>query len=87
VQEFDSGTEAFITEFLHDAERPEGEERTHCKITSGQSDDLVRVILQIDGKPVATHVFARASAARRNFRRDLADRLGITSPVDFVMVS
>lgn len=82
-QKFDSGTEDFIAEFLHDAERSEGSERTHCKVTNGLGDDQVQVILQIDGKPVATHVFSRASEEWREFRRNLANRLGITSRIDF----
>ena len=56
VKNFDSGTENFIAEFLHDGERSEGEERTHCKVTSREGDGEVQVILQIDEKPVATHV-------------------------------
>ncbi|HEY5811480.1 MAG TPA: hypothetical protein VIT23_02355 [Terrimicrobiaceae bacterium] len=83
MKKFDLGTEDFIAEFLHDAERSEGNERTHCKVTSRQGDDQVQVILQIDGKPVATHVFSRASGEWREFRRNLAERLGITSPIDF----
>ena len=83
MKKFDSGTEDFIAEFLHDAERSEGSERTHCKVTNGLGDDQVQVILQIDGKPVATHVFSRASEEWREFRRNLANRLGITSRIDF----
>ena len=83
MKEFDSGTENFITEFLHDAERSEGNERAHCKVTNGSGDDQVQVILHIDGKPVARHVFSRASDEWREFRRNLASRLGITSPIDF----
>jgi hypothetical protein len=83
VKKFDSGTENFIAEFLHDGAKSEGEERTHCKITSSGGDGEVQVILQIDGKPVATHVFLQASEAWLEFRRELAARLGIGSPVDF----
>ena len=83
MKKFDSATEDFIAEFRHDAERSEGRERTHCKVTNGLGDDQVQVILQIDGKPVATHVFSRASDEWREFRRNLANRLGITSPIDF----
>jgi hypothetical protein len=83
VKKFDSGTERFIAEFLHDAERSEGNERAHCKVMNGQGDDQVLVILQVDGKPVATHLFSRASEEWREFRRNLANRLGITSPIDF----
>ena len=83
VKKFDSGTENFIAEFLHDGEKSEGEERTHCKVTSREGDDQVQVILQIDGKPVATHAFSRASDEWREFRRNLANRVGITSRIDF----
>ena len=83
MKKFDSGTEDFIAEFLHDAEGSEGSERTHCKVTNGLGNDQVQVILQIDGKPVATHVFSRASEEWREFRRNLTNRLGITSPIDF----
>ena len=83
VKNFDSGTENFIAEFLHDGEKSEGEERTHCKVTSREGDGEVQVILQIDGKPVAMHVFLQASEAWLEFRRDLAARLGIAWPVDF----
>jgi hypothetical protein len=83
VKKFDSGTENFIAEFLHDGEKSEGEERTHCKVTGREGDGEVQVILQIDGKPVATHVFLQASEAWLEFRRDFAARLGIASPVDF----
>jgi hypothetical protein len=83
VKKFDSGTEDFIAEFLHDAERSEGSERTHYKVTNGLGNDQVQVILQIDGKPVATHVFSRAPEEWGEFRRNLANRLGITSPIDF----
>jgi hypothetical protein len=83
VKSFDYETENFIAEFLHDGERSEGEERTHCKVTRGKGDGEVQVILQIDGKPVVTHVFLQTSGAWLDFRRDLAARLGIASPVDF----
>ena len=83
MKKFDSGTEDFITEFLHDAERSEGNERAHCKVTNGLGNDQVQVILQIDGKPVARHAFSRASDEWREFRRNLASRLGINSRIDF----
>ena len=74
---------SFIAEFLQDGERSDGEERTHCKVTRGKGVEEVQVILQIDGKPVATHAFLKASEAWLDFRRDLAARLGIASPVVF----
>lgn len=83
VRSFDYGTESFIAEFLQDGEKSDGEERTHCKVTRGKGVEEVRVILQIDGKPVATHVFMQTSEAWLDFRRDLAARLGIVSPVVF----
>jgi hypothetical protein len=43
----------------------------------------VQVILQIHGKSVAIHVFSRASEEWREFRRNLANRLEITSRIDF----
>ena len=83
VKSFDCETENFIAEFLHDGEKSEGEERTHYKVTRGKGDGEVQVILQIDGKPVATRVFLQTSGAWLDFRRDLAVRLGIASPVNF----
>ena len=63
VKSFDCETENFIADFLHDGEKSEGEERTHCKVTRGKGDGEVQVILQIDGRPVATHVFLQTSGA------------------------
>ena len=58
-------------------------DKERLPIARGKGDGEVQVILQIDGKPVATHVFLQTSGAWLDFRRDLAVRLGIASPVHF----